>query len=153
MCVWPLHAILPLLPTKLTEPQPGKPGKDGKLPKILADINDTFAGYITIRRHDTSELKALLSPEQRLNFRDSVRLTLDQAETALLRGDQATYDASIAKLRQWVLDYFAQDNFKVQIANKKIEELTKVQVKQDLPSIAESQQELRRYIADKMAEH
>lgn len=144
---------LPLVPTKLAEPQPGAAdeGKESKAPTMLSEINETFAGYLTIRKHDTDELKALLSPEQRLNFRDSVRLTLEQAQTALLRSDQATYDASIAKLRQWVLDYFMADNFKVQMASKKIEELAKVQVKQDLPSIAESQQELRRYISDKMS--
>lgn len=146
---------LPLAPTKLQEPdallkgEVEKPHLKG--PGMLSKINDTFAGYMTIRQHDTAELKALLSPEQRLNFRDSVRLTLEQAETALLRGDQATYDASLGKVRQWVLEYFVVDNFKVQAANKKIEELSRVQVKQDLPGVADSQQELKRYITDKMS--
>lgn len=142
---------LPLVPAKLAEPQPGEqPAKDGKPSTMLSEVNETFAGYLTIRKHDTEELRALLSPEQRLNFRDSVRLTLDQAQTALLRGDQTVYDASIARLRQWLLDYFVGDNFKVQMAIRKTDDLSKVQVKQDLPSIAESQQELRRYISDKM---
>lgn len=147
---------LPLAPTKLQEPDAVLKGEtakanESKAPGMLSAINDTFAGYITIRQHDTAELKALLSTEQRLNFRDSVRLTLEQAETALLRGDQSTYDASLGKLRQWVLEYFVADNFKVQAANKKIEELSRVQVKQDLPSVTDSQQELKRYITDKMS--
>jgi uroporphyrin-3 C-methyltransferase len=150
---------LPIIPSKLNdyadkvdEPKSAdtKVAKKTDTPKMLSKINEAFAGYLTIRKHDTEELKALLSPEQRLNFRDSVRLTLDQAQTALLRGDQAVYDASLSKIRKWVLDYFVADNFKVQMASKKIEELSRVQVKQDLPSVAESQQELKRYITDKM---
>jgi uroporphyrin-3 C-methyltransferase len=148
---------LPLVPTKLTEPEAVLQGeaakgekKEAKPSTMLSEINETFAGYLTIRKHDTAELKALLSPEQRLNFRDSVRLTLDQAQTAILRGDQALYDASLAKIRKWLLDYFVADNFKVQMAVKKLEELSKVQVKQDLPGVADSQQELKSYISDKM---
>ncbi len=143
---------LPIAPTKLTEPEAVLAGSKAaeKPSTMLSEINETFAGYLTIRKHDTAELKALLSPEQRLNFRDSVRLAFDQAETALLRGDQAVYDASLAKVRKWILDYFVSDNFKVQMAVKKLEELSQVQVKQDLPSVADSQQELKRYISDKM---
>lgn len=148
---------LPLTPSKLNEPEAVLKDaaaetnkKEAKPSTMLSEINETFAGYLTIRKHDTAELKALLSPEQRLNFRDSVRLTLDQAQTALLRGDQATYDASLAKIRKWILDYFVADNFKVQMASRKVDELSQVQVKQDLPSVADSQQELRRYISDKM---
>lgn len=145
---------LPLVQTKLTEPEAAlkdaEVKKDAKPSTMLSEINETFAGYLTIRKHDTAELRALLSPEQRLNFRDSVRLTLDQAETALLKGDQAIYDASLDKIRKWLLDYFVSDNFKVQMAVKKLEELSKVQVKQDLPGVADSQQELKSYISAKM---
>jgi uroporphyrin-III C-methyltransferase len=148
---------LPIIPTKLTEPEAVLKGeaaksdkKDAKPSTMLSEINETFAGYLTIRKHDTEELKALLSPEQRLNFRDSVRLTMDQAQTALLRGDQAVYDASLAKIRKWMLDYFVSDNFKVQMAMKKLEELASVQIKRDLPGVADSQQELKSYISDKM---
>ena len=144
---------LPLVPIEqpaTTTDADGNPVAAKKQAKILADINDAMAGYLTIRKHDISDLRALLSPEERINLRDSIRLALEQAQTGLLRGDQRIYDASLAKVRKWLLNYFVTDNFRVKMATKKIEKLIKVQVEYDLPSIADSQQELKRYLADRM---
>lgn len=147
---------LPLIPTEQATEAPAAPDAEGKpapkasQPKMLSEINEALAGYLTIRKHDTTELRALLSPEERLNLRDSIRLAIEQAQTGLLRGDQRIYDASLAKVRKWLLNYFVADNFRVKMATKKIEDLIKVQVEYDLPSIAESQQALKRYLADRM---
>lgn len=121
-----------------------------EMPKMLSAINETMAGYLVIRKHDVAELKALLSPDQRVNLRDSMRLTLEQAQTALLRGDQRVYDQSLSKVRAWVHQYFIADNFKVQLAIKKVESLIKVRVEYDLPDIAGAQQALKRYLNDRM---
>ena len=146
---------LPLVPDTFTDSsaddaeEPKKKGKKAK-PTVLASINDSLAGYMVIRRHDTEELKMLLSPEQRINLRDSIRLTTEQAQTALLRGDQRTYDQSLANIRKWLHNYFVADNFRVKMAIKKLDGLTKIQVERDLPDISSSQQELKRYISDRM---
>ena len=121
-----------------------------EMPKMLSAVNETMAGYLVIRKHDISELKALLSPDQRNNLRDSMRLTIEQAQTALLRGDQRIYDQSLSKIRAWVHKYFIADNFKVQLAIKKVDALIKVQVQHDLPDIAGAQQALKRYLTDRM---
>lgn len=143
---------LPLVPTQM--PQEGAENAEGEeaeqQPSALSQINDAFAGYITIRRHDVSELKALLSPEERLNVRDSMRLALDQAQTALLRADQRIYDESLSRIRRWVLQYFVADDFRTQQVARRLETLIKIRVEFDLPDIAISQQELKRYLADRM---
>jgi uroporphyrin-III C-methyltransferase len=136
---------LPLVPTQM--PAEADKAEEGS---TLAKVNDAFAGYITIRKHNTDELKALLSPEQRLNLRDSLRLTQDQAQTALLRGDQRTYDDSMSRLRRMLLKYFISTDTQTQQALRRIESLARVQVEFDLPSIAISQQELKRYLSDRM---
>ena len=133
------------------KPEPVE-GEEQELPKMLSAINETMSGYLVIRKHDVEELKALLSPDQRINLRDSMRLTIEQAQTALLRGDQRIYDQSLSKVRSWVHKYFIADNFRVQLTIKKVEDLIKVQVQQDLPDIARSQQALKRYLTDKMRE-
>ena len=140
------------LPLIITEPgaEPVEGEKAVEQPKMLSAINETMAGYLAIRKHDVSELKMLLSAEQRINLRDSIRLTLEQAQTALLRGDQQVYDQSLGKVRAWVHAHFVSDHFRVQMAIKKVESLIKVEVEHDLPSIANSQQELKRYISDRM---
>jgi uroporphyrin-3 C-methyltransferase len=140
---------LPLIPLPAAKSIDGSQSGDAQ-PTMLSEINEKMAGYLTIRKHSKDELKMLLSPEDRINFRDSIRLSLEQAQTALMRGDQVIYDASLVKVRKWVLDSFVADNFKVQMATKKIDELSKVQVKRDLPSVADSEQELKRFITDRM---
>lgn len=137
---------LPLVPTSPS----AAAANEGDEQSTLAQINEAFAGYITIRRHDVKELKALLSPEERLNMRDSMRLALDQAQTALLRGDQRIYDESLSKVRRWVLQYFVADDFQTQLVTRRLEALIRTRVEFDLPDIAISQQELKRYISDRM---
>lgn len=141
---------LPLVPSRLANSavDENSDGEEGK--STLSQINEAFAGYVTIRRHDTTELKALLSPEERLNMRDSIRLALDQAQTGLLRGDQRIYDESLSKVRRWVLQYFVADDFQTQLVNRRLEALIRTRVEFDLPDIAISQQELKRYLADRM---
>lgn len=141
---------LPLVPTAIPAGAAGEDGEAAKAPGILADINEAFAGYITIRRHDSEELKALLSEEQLLNLRDSIRLALEHAQTGLLRGDQRIYDDSLSKVRRWVLQYFTPDNFRTQMVTGQLEKLIKVRVEHDLPDLAVSQRELKRYLADRM---
>src|SRR5690554_310838 len=136
---------LPLVPTRMQEQ-----GEEAEQPDTLAKVNEAFAGYITIRRHDTEELKALLSPEQRLNMRDSLRLALDQAQTGLLRGDQRIYDESLSRIRRWVLQYFITEDRQTQQVMRRLEDLIRVRVEFDLPAIAISQQELKRYLLDRM---
>ncbi len=147
---------LPLLPVKKTGAEAattaivdaGKPSKGE--PKFLSEVDESQAAYVTIRKHDDSELDALLSPDQRLNLRDGIRLALQEAQTGLLQGDQKRYDDNLAKVRQWVGSSFAADNIRVQISTQKLDELAKVSVSNDIPNIVESQQELMRYVTDRM---
>lgn len=117
---------------------------------VLAVINDTMGGYLKVKNYSTEELKTLLSTDERRNLRDSMRLVLEQAQTALLRGDQVVYDKSLAKIRNWLLNYFSTSDFRVELAIKKVESLSSVTVQNELPDIAGAQQTLKRYLADRM---
>ncbi|NRB37811.1 MAG: uroporphyrinogen-III C-methyltransferase [Pseudomonadales bacterium] len=142
---------LPLAQSAFDVEMPAADGEESEeLPQMLSAINSTMSGYLVIRKHDVEELKALLSPDQRINLRDSMRLTIEQAQTALLRGDQRTFDQSLTKVRGWVHKYFLADNFRVQLTIKKVESLIKTRVQRDLPDIARSQQALKRYLTDRM---
>lgn len=142
---------LPLIKTKIAADDVSA-HKDGSEEPVgtLAEINEAFAGYITIRRHDSKELKALLSEEQMLTLRDSIRLSLEHAQTALLRGDQRVYDDSLSRVRRRLLQYFSTDNFRTTLVTERLEKLLKVRVEHDLPDIATSRRELKRYLTDRM---
>lgn len=144
---------LELMPTQMPEEQqeqaeqtaPEKSKVD-----VLAIINDTMGGYLKVKHYSTEELKVLLSTDERRNLRDSMRLVLEQAQTALLRGDQIVYDKSLAKIRNWLLNYFSTSDFRVELAINKVEALSSVTVQNELPDIAGAQQTLKRYLADRM---
>ena len=136
---------LPLVPMEM--PATTEDEKKSQQPKILAKINDTFEGYLSINRHDKEAIQALLSEESAYALKSSFRLIIEQAQTALLRGDQIMYDKSLSKLRSRVHQYFVADNFKVNMVIKKIDDLLKVKVSNDLPDISGSQQELKRYLS------
>src|SRR5690554_1790717 len=145
-----LGVIIEELPLVVTHMPEQSDEEKSEQSNTLSKVNEAFAGYITIRRHDTEELKALLSPEQRLNMRDSLRLALDQAQTGLLRGDQRIYDESLSRIRRWVLQYFVTEDTQTQQVMRRLEDLIRVRVEFDLPAIAISQQELKRYLLDRM---
>lgn len=144
---------LPLTPTGNEET---KAKEDDKLSThaekegFIEKVNRTMGDYLTIRRYTDEELKRLLSPEERRNLRDSLRLSLEQAETALLRGNQIVYDKSLNKVRNWLHNYFVASDYRVELAIAKLEKLSSVRVDNQLPDIAGSQQALKRYLADKM---
>ncbi len=139
---------LPLVQTDMaSESATGE--KKTPQPTILAKINDTMGGYLTIKKHDKQSIQALLSEESGFALKSSIALIIEQTQTALLRGDQVVYDRSLARLRSRVHQYFVADNFKVNLVIKKIDALLKVQVKNDLPEISGSQQALKRYLSDR----
>ncbi|MCY4044121.1 MAG: uroporphyrinogen-III C-methyltransferase [Cellvibrionales bacterium] len=141
---------LPLVPTEMPESKSDDDqGKKSTQPKMLAKINETLGGYLSIKRHDTQALSALLSEESGQALKASFRLIIEQAQTALLQGNQIIYDESLAKLRSRVHQYFVAGNFKVNLVIKKIDELLKIKVKNDLPDISGSQQALKRYLSER----
>ncbi|CAA0080387.1 Protein HemX [BD1-7 clade bacterium] len=141
---------LPLLQTAFNSSVGLTDEEKKKQPKTLAAINETLSGYLIVRHHDADKLRALLSDEEAASLKDSMRLALEQSQTSLLRGDQRTYDQSLGKVRNWIHQYFVANNFKVKMAIKKIDELMKVQVENDLPDISGSQQALKRYLNERM---
>lgn len=144
---------LPLVPTQpvKAEAAEGEQSEEGEGEvDVLSKINDTLGDYLSIKRYSADELKQMLSPDQRRNLRDSFRLALEQAQTGLLRGDQTIYDKSLARVRNWMLNYFVSSDFRVELATKKLERLSNVQLESQLPDISGSQQELKRYLADRM---
>ena len=141
---------LPLIPREIAIAG-GEGGTiDSQEKTTFEKINETFGDYLTIRSYSSEELKKLLSVDEERHLRDSLRLTFEQAQTALLRGEQSIYDASLIKVRSWLNDHFVGDNFQVEQAIGTLEKLTNIQLEKDLPSISASQQELKRYLSDRM---
>ena len=65
-----------------------------------------LSGYVRIRRHD-QPVEPLLPPEQAQYLRENLRLTLSQAQLAVLQAQPGIYRQNLEKARQWVETYLS----------------------------------------------
>lgn len=78
---------------------------DKKWEQALGSAWDELRSLVVIR-HQAEGEKAVLVPEQRYFLYQNLRLKLDTARLALLRGEQEIYTDSLASASQWTQDYF-----------------------------------------------
>ena len=116
-----------------------------RLQTSFEQAKQKLSQYIQIKRRD-EVYKPMLAPEKEAAIRQSIRLMIEQAQLALLSGNQALYDISLKKSSQWVNDYFAIDEQKVAQFNQLLEELQRIKVKAEMPDISGSSKALRLYI-------
>jgi len=117
---------------------------------LVDKINSSMGEYLIIRRYSVDELEQMLTEDQRATLKNTMRLQLEQAQTAILRGEQSIYDASLQKVRTSLLNYFQSDDYRVGLAKMKLDKLIDVEIETQLPDIASAQQELKRYLSDRM---
>lgn len=99
-------------------------------------------GLIVIRRHD-HPIEPLLPPQEKHFLAQNLGLKLEQARLALLRQDEAVFQANIADTKGWVERYFDKQEAPVQAALQTLESLQNAKLKPALPDISKSLRELR----------
>ena len=83
----------------------GEVAVDKSWQDVGADMWDGVRSLVVISRDD-SGIEAVAMPEQQYFLRQNLRLKLDTARLALLRGEQAVYDSSLTAATQWLSRYF-----------------------------------------------
>ena len=108
---------------------------------------DNFTQFMrdSVRIRDGDIDPVLLSPQSEARFRQSLRLNMEQAELALLRGDATVYKDSLTRARQLLLDYGIASGKRDRLAAE-LEELANQNIVADLPNLAASQNALHNYI-------
>ncbi|MCK5880242.1 MAG: uroporphyrinogen-III C-methyltransferase [Sinobacterium sp.] len=140
---------LPLVPLEsVAVPAEGVVEDEGS--SFIDKINRSMGKYLTIRQYSDADLERMLTEDQREGLKTSVLLSLEQAQMAILRGEQTIYDASLKKVRLSLLNYFQADDYRVEIAKLKLDKLIDVKIETELPNIANSQQELKRYLSSRV---
>jgi len=110
-----------------------------ELPSMLwAEIRS----LIVIRRHD-HPIEPLLPPEEKHFLAQNLGLKLEQARLALLRRDDAVFQANIADTQNWVERYFDKQEAPVQAVLQTLDGLKSAKLKPELPDISKSLRELR----------
>lgn len=126
------------LPAKETRPAPAPAQSWGERLRqgyhaALAKLSD----YIIIRRRD-APMQALMDPQWEGLVRQNLRMLLEQAQVALLSGNQTLYRASLERADHWVAEFFESDGTAARAMSREISDLEDLPVAVSLPDISGS---------------
>jgi uroporphyrin-3 C-methyltransferase len=97
----------------------------------------TLKQVVVVRRLD-EQVKPLLSPDQSAYARLNLQLMLEEAELAVLRGNQTLYQKSLEKAQTTMQEWYNADNARVGALADTLGELASRNVDPELPDISRS---------------
>ena len=87
-------------------------------------------------------MQALMDPQWEGLVRLNLRMLLQQAQVALLSGNQTLYVASLSRARQWVSQFQDSDTAAAAAISTEISQLAGLTIQVPQPNISRSQQAL-----------
>lgn len=109
-------------------------------------FKSTLMQVVVVRRLD-EPVKPLLSPDQSAYARLNLQLMLEEAEMAVLRGNQALYERALAKARDTIANWYNTSNPRVRALSDSLAELAGHNIAPDLPDISNSLVLLKKRLA------
>ncbi|OOV87287.1 uroporphyrinogen-III C-methyltransferase [Oceanospirillum linum] len=101
------------------------------------------AKTLIVVRHRDEKITPLLPPEESLYLRHNLRLTLQQAQIALLKEEQALFSALIKQAIDWVSTHFDQSATQTQSVLSTLKAFSEQSIRQQRPDISASLNLLR----------
>jgi len=96
-----------------------------------------LSSYVTIRRRDVPA-EALMDPQWEGLVRQNLRMLLEQAQVALLSGNQALYERSLRAAQYWVQQFMDSDEAASRAMSAELEQLEGLTVAVKLPDLSRS---------------
>lgn len=110
--------------------------------RLWVSMEQAVGSLISIRR-DVERREPLLPPDQSFYLRQNLRLQLESARLALLRGDSANFKAALRQADDWMTQYFDTEHNATKAARKTINTLAGQVISVALPDISGSLKTLR----------
>ena len=101
------------------------------------------AKSLVIIRHRDEAITPLLPPEESMYLRHNLRLTIQQAQIAMVKGETKLYTSLLTQASQWIKDHFDMTQHKSQAVVAELDKLSKATIELDKPEISGSLQQLR----------
>ena len=111
----------------------------------FGQLAEKVASLVQIRRRD-EPYEPLLAPQFEAALRQQLLLLVEQAQLALMAGNQRLYTDSLRQAAQWTERYFSVDQAVTQAVVAQLEALAEQAVSVDAPDISGSQRALRDYL-------
>jgi uroporphyrin-3 C-methyltransferase len=100
-----------------------------------------LSDYIVIRRRDVP-MQALMDPQWEGLVRQNLRMLLEQAQVALLSGNQTLYVESLQRSQHWVAQFFDTDESASRAMAREISQLEGQSIQVIMPDLTRSLQAL-----------
>jgi len=116
-----------------------EPAEDwqGRLQQGYEDALHKLSNYIIIRRRDVP-IEALMDPQWEALVRQNLRMLLEQAQVALLSGNQVLYRESLQRSRHWLEEFFLSDEAAARALAQEIAVLQEKDISVEMPDISRS---------------
>ena len=121
----------------------------GPLSEAWNAAKDTLKQVVVVRRMD-EPVKPLLSPDQSAYARLNLQLMLEEAEMAVLRGNQPLFERALTKARTTIDTWYDSTNPRVTAISDTLAELADRNVDPDLPDISQSLDLLKQRLAGRL---
>jgi len=125
-------------------------GEPSMLAQAWRKFKTTLMQVVVVRRLDES-VKPLLSPDQSAYARLNLQLMLEEAEMAVLRGNQTLYERALSKAQAAVEDWYDASNPRVIALSNTLTKLATNNVAPDLPDISKSLDLLKERLAGRLS--
>ncbi len=124
-------------PRRAPEPAAGTPREARSWDTLLDDLWQGFKQTVRIRRND-KPVQAMLPPEQQYFLYENLRLHLEGARLAALRGDERLYHDSLTEVRRALDQYFDPRDALTRKLHEAVTDLERQRVHPPLPDISGS---------------
>ncbi|MFU8764756.1 MAG: uroporphyrinogen-III C-methyltransferase, partial [Haliea sp.] len=101
----------------------------------------TLSRYVTVRRREMP-FEALVDPQWEALLRQNLVMLLQQAQVALLSGNQPLYHASLRRARHWLVEYYLAEEAATAAVARELDDLAAQPIAVELPDISRSLREL-----------
>ena len=118
---------------------PVEPAQDwqGRLSQGYQEALLKLSDYIIIRRRDVP-IEALMDPQWEGLVRHNLRMLLEQAQVALLSGNQTLFRESLGRASHWVAEFFQADEAAAKALAQEISVLRQKDISIAMPDISRS---------------
>jgi uroporphyrin-3 C-methyltransferase len=118
---------------------PVEPAQDwqGRLQQGYEEALLKLSDYVIIRRRDVP-IEALMDPQWEGLVRQNLRMLLEQAQVALLSGNQTLFRESLSRASHWVAEFFEADEAAARAIAQEISVLQEKDISVAMPDISRS---------------
>ena len=124
--------------------QPQAALEQPKLQGLITGFVDGVSQLIRVTQRD-QPIEPLLQANEEAIVRHNLRLMLEQAQSAVMREEQAIYSKSLGKAQRWLAQYF-QLNPSAEVLQQRLGSLSEQEIIQQLPDINGSLQAIETLI-------